>query len=54
MSKELALTVEILVPLRQKEVKGCLVKFLGLRCDPVPHMLLVVRAESFALRIFYR
>ena len=39
-----------LVPLRHKAVNGCLVKFPGLRCEPVPHVLLdvVVRGESFA------
>ena len=50
MSEVLALAVEALVPLRYKAVNGSLVKFLGLRCDPVPHVLLhvVVRGESFA------
>ena len=49
MSKVLALAFEALVPLRHKAVNGCLVKFPGLRCEPVPHVLLdVVRDESFA------
>ena len=50
MSEVLALAVEALVPLRHKAVNGCLVKFPGLRCEPVPQVLLdvVVRGESFA------
>ena len=50
MSEVLALAVEALVPLRHKTVNGCLVKFPGLRCEPVPHVLLVVvvRGDSFA------
>ena len=50
MSEVLALAVEALVPLRYKAVNGCLVKFPGLRCEPVPRVLLdiVVRGESFA------
>ena len=50
MSEVLALAVDALVPLRHKAVKGCLVKFPGLRYEPVPHVLLdvVVRGESFA------
>ena len=50
MSEVLALAVEALVPLRHKAVNGCLVKFPGLRCEPVPHVLLdvVVLGESFA------
>ena len=50
MSEVLALAVEALVPLRQKAVNGCHVKFPGLRFEPVPHVLLdvVVRGESFA------
>ena len=50
MSEVLALAVEALVPLRHKAVNDCLVKFPGLRCEPVPHVLLgvVVRGESFA------
>ena len=54
MSELLALAVEALVPLRPKAVNGCLVKFTGLRCEPVPHLLLdvVVRGESFAPKIF--
>ena len=49
VSEVLALSVETLVPLRQKEVNGFLVKFPVLRCEPVPHLLLdvVVRGESF-------
>ena len=56
MSEVLALAVEALVPLRQEAVNGCLVKFPGLRCEPVPHVLLdvVVRGESFASQsLFY-
>ena len=48
--------VEALVPLRHKVVNGCLVKFPGLRCEPVPHVLLdvVVRSESFVPQsLFY-
>ena len=49
MSEVLTLAVEALVPLRHKAVNGCLVKFPGLRCESVPHVLLdVVRGESFA------
>ena len=53
ISEVLALTDEALVPLRHKAVNGCLVKLPGLRCEPVPHVLLdvvvvVVRGESFA------
>ena len=50
MSEVLALAVEALVALRHKAVNGCLVKFPGLCCEPVPHILLdvVVRGESFA------
>ena len=49
MSVVLALAVEALVPLRHKAVNGCLIKFPGLRCEPVPHVLLdVVRGEWFA------
>ena len=49
MSEVLALAVEALVPLRHNAVNGCLVKFPGLCCEPVPHVLLdVVRGESFA------
>ena len=29
-------------------MNGCLVKFPGLRCDPVPHVDVVIRGESFA------
>ena len=42
MSEVLALAVEALVPLRRKTVNCCLVKFPGLRCEPVPHVLLDV------------
>ena len=50
MSEVLALAVEALVPLRHKAVNGCLVKFPGLRREPIPHVMLdvVVRGESFA------
>ena len=50
MSEVLALAVEAFVPLQHKVVNGSLVKFLGLRCEPVPHILLdiIVRGESFA------
>ena len=46
MSEVMALAV----PLRHKAVNGCLVKFPGLRCEPVLHVLLdiVIRDESFA------
>ena len=56
MSEVLALAVEALVPLRQKAVNVCLVKFPGLRCEPVPHVLLdvVVRGESFAPQSLFR
>ena len=44
------LAVQALVPLRHKALNGCLVKFPGLRCEPVPHVLLdvVVPVDSFA------
>ena len=50
MSEVLALAVEALVPLQHKAVNGCLLKFLGLHCEPVPHVLLdiVIRGESFS------
>ena len=49
MSEVLALAVEALVPMRHKAANGCLVKFPGLRCEPIPHVLLdVVLGESFA------
>ena len=49
MSEVLALAVEALAPLRHKTVNVCLIKFPGLRCEPVPHVLLdVVWGESFA------
>ena len=50
MSEVLALAVEALISLRHKAVNGCLVKFPGLRCKPVPHVLLdvIVRGESLA------
>ena len=56
MSEVLALAVEALVPLRHKAVIGCLVKFPGLRCEIVPHILLeiVVRGESFAPQSLFR
>ena len=55
MSEVLVLAVRALVPMRHKAVNGCLVKFPGLRCEPVPHVLLdVVRGESFAPQsLFY-
>ena len=48
MSEVLALAVEA--------VNGCLVKFLGLRCETVMHILLdiVVRDESFAPQSLFR
>ena len=50
MSEVLALAVKALVPLRHKAVNGCLVKFPGLRCEPVSHVLLddVVQGDLFA------
>ena len=56
MSEVLALVVEALVPLRHKAVNGCLVKFMGLHCESVPHVLLdvVVRGESFAPQSLFR
>ena len=50
MPEVLALAVEALVPLWHKVVNGCLIKFPGLRCKPVLHVLLdvVIRSESFA------
>ena len=55
MSQVLALVVEALVSLRHKVVNGCLVKFPGLRFEPVPHVQLdvVVRGESFALQSLF-
>ena len=56
MSEVLALAVEALFSLRHKAVNGCLVKNLGLRCEPVLHVLLdvVVRGESFVPQsLFY-
>ena len=54
-SEILALAVEALVPPRHKAVNGCVVKFPGLRCEPVPHVLLdvVARHESFAPQSFF-
>ena len=45
-----------LVPLRHEAVNGCLVKFPGLRCEPVPHVLhdVVIRGESFAPQSLFR
>ena len=56
MSEVLALAAEALVPLRHKAVNGCLVKFLRLRCEPVPHLLfdVIVRGESFAPQSLFR
>ena len=55
-SEVMALAVDALVPLRHKAVNGCLVKFPGLRCEPVPHVLLdvVVRGESFAPQSLFK
>ena len=49
MSEVLALAAEALVPLRHKAVIGCLVKFPGLGCEQVPHVLfdIIVRGETF-------
>ena len=54
MSEVLALAVEALVLLRHKAVNGYLVKFPGLRCEPVLHVLLdvVVRGNRLSLRAF--
>ena len=54
MSEVLAPAVEALVPLRHKAVTGCLVKFLGLRCEPVPHVCLTSWSEMsrLPLRVF--
>ena len=56
MSDVLALAVEALVSLRHKAVNGCLVKFPGLLCEPVPHVLLyvVVQGESFAPQSLFK
>ena len=40
MSEVLALAVEALVPLQHKVVNDCLIKFFGLRCEPVLYVLL--------------
>ena len=55
MSEVLTLAVEAFVPLRQKAVDGCLIKFPGLRCEPVLHVLLdiIVRGKSFALQSLF-
>ena len=52
----MALAVDALVPLRHKAANGCLVKFPGLRCEPVPYVMLdvLVRGESFALQSLFR
>ena len=54
MLEVLVLAVEALVP--HKAGNSCPVKFPGLRCEPVSHVLLdvVVRGESFPLRAFSR
>ena len=56
MSEVLVLAVEALVPLRHKVVNGCLVKFPGLHCETVPHILLdvAIRGESFAPQSLFR
>ena len=56
MSEVLALAVEALVPLQHKAVNGCLVKFLGLSCEPVLHVPLdiIIRGESFALQRLFQ
>ncbi|KAJ4449426.1 hypothetical protein ANN_00825 [Periplaneta americana] len=48
MPEVLVMAVEALVPLRHKAVNGWIVKFPGLRCEPVPHVLLdvVVRGDQ--------
>ena len=53
-SEVLALAIEALVPLRHRAVNSCLVKFPGLRYEPVPQVLLdvIVRDESFAPQAF--
>ena len=53
MSEILALAVEAFVLLRHKAVNGCLLKFPGLHCEPVPHVQLnvVVRDESSAPQV---
>ena len=50
MSEILALAFDALVSLWHKAVNGCHVKLPGLRCEPVPHVLLnvVIQSESFA------
>ena len=56
MSEVLALAVEALVPLRHKVVNGCLVKFPGMHCETVLHIMLdvVIQDESFAPQsLFY-
>ncbi|KAJ4430429.1 hypothetical protein ANN_22645 [Periplaneta americana] len=45
-SEVLALAVQALVPLRHKAVNGCLVKFPGLRCKPVPIFFVVVTLDA--------
>ena len=42
MSEVLTLAVEELVPLGHKAVNDCLLKFPGLRCEPVSHVVLDV------------
>ena len=53
MSEVLTLAVVALVPLRHKAVNGCLVKSPGLRYEPVPHIVVVVRGESFASQCLF-
>ena len=50
MSEVLVLAVEALVALRHKVVNSCLVKFPGLCCEPVLHILLdvIIQDELFA------
>ena len=56
MLEVLALAVETLAPLWHKAVNGCLIKFPGLRCEPVSHVQLdvVVRDESFAPQSLFK
>ena len=48
------LAVETLVSLRHKAVNGCLIKFLGLHCESVPHVLLdVSEVNRLPVRAFF-
>ena len=51
MSEVLVLAVEALVPLRHKAVNRCLVKFPGLRCEPVSHVGLLLDVASEVNRL---